>query len=373
MKRARMIYADSEKNADILYASKFLAPDAFVFLEVGGRKVLLLSDLEIDRGRREAEVDEVASYSELERAVRGKRKRAVTSGEVIARFLAMREVEEVEVPWDFPLGLAAELRECGVGIIGRKGAFWPEREIKREDEVKKIERACRIAEIGMGRGMEVLKAAKVRRDGVLVWGSGVLTAERLRGEMEVALVRAGGEADGNTIVACGEQACDPHERGRGELRAGELLILDIFPRDVGTKYFGDLTRTVVKGRASEEARRLWEICLRGQEMALSGVRVGVEGSKLQRGVQDFFAREGYPKEIYGGRWRGFFHGLGHGLGLEVHEAPRVAGTKFREGHVVTIEPGIYWPGTGGVRHEDVVWVQADGNCLLTKFPKVLEV
>ncbi|HRJ73253.1 MAG TPA: Xaa-Pro peptidase family protein, partial [Terrimicrobiaceae bacterium] len=186
-------------------------------------------------------------------------------------------------------------------------------------------------------------------------------------------VRAGGEARGDTIVACGDLACDPHERGRGALFAHQLIILDMFPRAARTGYFGDMTRTVLRGQANDAQRRLWETCLKGQEMALAGMKPGGSGKAVHESVKAFFTECGYPTEIRDGRWQGFFHGTGHGLGLEIHESPRFALTTFRPGQILTVEPGIYLPGVGGVRHEDVALVTGKGPRVLSDFPKQLEI
>ena len=224
----------------------------------------------------------------------------------------------------------------------------------------------------MARGHEVLKASKARKGGTLFWRGRILSAEVLRVEMELAVVRAGGEARGDTIVACGEMACDPHERGKGPLLADQLIILDIFPRDSRSGYFGDLTRTVVRGKASEAQKRIWETCLVGQQRVLQALRPGLKGREIHEDTKAFFAESGYPTTIRNGRWSGFFHGTGHGLGLEIHEEPRFAAATFRSGQVFTVEPGIYWPGVGGVRHEDVVVITDRGHQLISNFPKQLE-
>ena len=357
----------------MLYATHFRAPDAFVFIEAKGRKAILLSDLEVDRGRREARVDDVVSYSELEKSVQGAKKRKPSYTKVVAAFLKSCDAKQASVPADFPLGLARGLRKEKIRVRPAKGSFFPEREIKTAQEIKAIEAALRIAEAGLARGLEVLRAATIRKDGKLQWARRVLTAELLRMEMEIAVVRAGGEARGDTIVACGEQACDPHERGHGALQAHQLLILDIFPRDARSGYFGDMTRTVVRGKASEAQRKIWDTCLEGQKRAFQAMKPGGSGRETHEGIKAFFAESGYPTEIKDGRWQGFFHGTGHGLGLEIHEPPRFALTDFRPGQVLTVEPGIYIPGLGGVRHEDVAVITAKGCRVLSNFPKELEI
>jgi Xaa-Pro aminopeptidase len=224
----------------------------------------------------------------------------------------------------------------------------------------------------MSRGLEVLKASRPGKKGILAWSNRPLTAERLRAEIDSAILHAGG-LPANTIVAGGEQACDPHERGHGALRANSLIILDIFPRDARSGYYGDLTRTVVRGRATDAQRRLWELVKRGQSWALRQIKAGARGERIEKGVKELFKKEGFPTEQHEGRWRGMFHGLGHGLGLEIHEHLRISQTVFKTGHVFTVEPGLYWPGLGGARHEDVIAVTRDGYELLSRFPKQLEV
>jgi Xaa-Pro aminopeptidase len=373
VKRAKLIIASSEASADLLYATKFRAPDDFVFVEAKGKKALLLSDLEVDRGRREAQVDEVAAYSELEKEVQGTKKKKPSFVKVVAAFLKKRGARSVVVPSDFPLGYARRLTKENIRVRPARNAFYPERQIKTGPEIAALEAALRITEAGLARGIEILKAAAIRKDGRLSWNKRVLTAETLRQEIEVAIVRAGGQARGDTIVACGDQACDPHERGCGPLLAHQLIILDIFPRDARSGYFGDMTRTVVRGKASEAQRHLWATCLEGQRRALEAMKPGAPGQEIHESIKSFFAENGYPTEIRDGRWQGFFHGTGHGLGLEIHETPRFSAAKFQPGQVITVEPGIYIPGLGGVRHEDVALVTDDGIRVLSNFPKPLEI
>lgn len=362
----------SEHCADMLYASGFRAPDPFIFVEADGKRYLLLSDLEVDRGRQEARVDKVVSYSEFEKAITG-RKKAPSYAKVVAEFVKACGGKRVTVSPDFSIGLFRALKKQNLRLRPAKGALFAEREFKTAEEVKKLSAALRVAEAGLARAMEVLKAATIRKDGKLHWSKRALTSETLRSEMDIAVVRAGGEARGDTIVACGDEACDPHARGNGPLLANSLIILDIFPRSLKSGYFGDITRTVVRGQASPEQKRLWEVCLAGQEKALKAMVPGVKGAELQKGIREYFAEQGYPTEQHEGRWRGFFHGLGHGLGLEIHEAPRIGGTVLTPGQVITVEPGIYWPGVGGVRHEDVVVMTKTGHKLLSQFPKSLEI
>lgn len=376
----RLLIAAPEHNADILYATRFFAPDAFLLLIQGGRSVAMLSDLEIDRARQQAQgIDEFVSLSKF---VEEHKAHFGTDGKrlmppypkIVAHFLHLRRVRRAEVPADFPLGLAETLRKAGVTLKPvTKGHFWPDRERKTPEELDHLRRALKITAAGMARAVEVLGAADAGKGNALRWADAPLTSERLRAEIDSAVLRAGG-LPANTIVAGGEQACDPHERGHGPLRAGELIILDIFPRDARTGYWGDMTRTVVKGTATDAQRKLFATVLAGQKRALDGLRAGADGVELHQGVKKFFTDQGFPTEQREGRHVGFFHGTGHGLGLELHEAPRYNHTKkFVPGQVFTVEPGLYYPGLGGVRIEDVAAVSEDGPAqVLSRFEKRLE-
>jgi Xaa-Pro aminopeptidase len=176
-----------------------------------------------------------------------------------------------------------------------------------------------------------------------------------------------------TIVAGGDQGCDPHERGFGPLYADSLIILDVFPRDAKTGYFGDMTRTVLRGRASEAQRKLWETVKAGQALALRRIKAGVDGMTIHKAIQELFTSRGFPTEIRKGRRVGFFHGTGHGLGLEIHEHPRLQKVTLKDRQVLTVEPGLYYPGLGGARLEDVVLVTKTGCKILSRFPKQLEI
>ena len=367
----KLIVAQSDIDADMLYATKFWAGDPFIFLQQNGKRTIVLTDLEMGRGRKTAKVDEFASFNQLEREVQGSSPKAPSFEKVLAHFLRKRGVKSAMVPANFPLGYARELAKDNVELSMADGLFWPAREAKTDEELKLIGRALRITEAGMKRAMDVLKASKPKGK-KLMWSGKPLTSELLRAEIDTTILRAGGVAM-NTICAGGDQACDPHERGHGPLYANSLIILDIFPRDAKTGYWGDMTRTVIRGRASERQRKLWQTVKDGQEFALGEIKAGVDGMKIHKAIQALFKKRGYPTEVRKGVNVGFFHGTGHGLGLEIHEYPRLQKVVLKERQVVTVEPGLYYPGLGGVRIEDVVVVTKEGCKILSKFPKQLEI
>ena len=369
---ARLIVAPSDTDADMLYATRIFIGDPFIFLQQKGKRILVLSDLEIDRAKKNAKADEFVMFNQLEREVQGKAKKAPPYEKVLAHFLTKRGVKRALVPANFPLGFANEIKRNGIALETSNGLFWPAREKKTAEEIRLLERALRMTETGMKRGMEILKTSKLGTGKKLKWSGKTLTSEILRAEIDSAILRAGGVPT-NTIVAGGDQACDPHERGFGPLRADSLIILDIFPRDGKTGYWGDMTRTVVRGRASEQQRKLWEAVKAGQTLALKRIKAGVDGMSIHQAITELFERRGFPTEVRNGRRVGFFHGTGHGLGLEIHEYPRLQKVVLKAGQCLTVEPGLYYPGIGGARIEDVVIVEKNGCRILSKFPKQLEI
>jgi Xaa-Pro aminopeptidase len=370
---ARLLYAASETEADILYPTGFFAPDPFLFIQKGGRRVLVMSDLEMDRARAQARVDEVRSWSALARAEEAAGRTATPAG-VIAR--AMRELglRRAEVPRSFPLGLAMDLDERGVRLDLRPDPFWPDREKKRPDEVRAIQASLRAAEAGLEAGLAALRATRVSRDGWLRRNGRRFTADDLRAAVNERIMSLGG-VPAHTICAPGDQAVDPHEEGHGPIRAHTPIVMDIFPRSERTGYFGDLTRTVVRGRASERLKEVYALVNEGVRLGHRRVKPGASGRAIHLEIQALFTARGYSTGMRDGRMQGFFHGTGHGLGLQIHEAPSISprGSTLRAGHVVTVEPGLYYLGLGGVRIEDVALVTATGSRNLTRVPKVLEI
>jgi Xaa-Pro aminopeptidase len=366
MRPVRLMYAASGHDADMLYATHFYADDAFLWWEARGQRHLALSPLEIDRAKPVARGQVHALAEFLPRDGRTNSTVALIAG--VAK--ACR-TKAFLVPEQFPAGLLEKLRAAGLKITVSQEPLFPERARKTKEEVAALEAALRVAEAGLRRGIDVLRASRANRRGFLAWGKSPLTSERLRAEMDSAVLHAGG-SPANTIVAGGEQGCDPHERGHGPLRANEAIVLDIFPRHARNYYFGDLTRTVVKGRASEGLRKQYATVQEGKRWVMGRMRAGADGPALQKELIARFTAAGFPTEQRDGRWVGMFHGVGHGLGLDLHETPRFAAGKLFAGLSITVEPGLYYPGVGGVRIEDVVIVGKTGVRNLTRFEEELE-
>ena len=369
------MFADSERDANMLYAARMLIPDPFVFLRIDGKSDVFLNDLEVARARRLASHCRIFRLSSYVRKLRKAGVQSPSTAQVIHLILQERGIKKTTVPFDFPFGLANELRDLKIKLRVCVGPCFAEREIKNTEQVKKVSASLMMAEVGLAEAIQVLKRAKIGKGGRLIHHHIPLTSEKLRSIIDTAIVQAGGRAC-NTIVACGRQGCEPHERGHGPLRANQPIILDVLPRSQKTGYFGDITRTVVRGRASERIRKIYSDVVRAQELVFAQIRHGRSGLAVHKSVEQFFRKEGYKSGNLDGRRVGFIHGAGHGLGLEIHEAPKISTTStdiLRSGHVVAIEPGLYYPGIGGVRIEDVALVTAKSPRNLTKFEKVLEV
>jgi Xaa-Pro aminopeptidase len=370
--RATLMIAASETDSNLYYATRFIAPDPFIFLEVKGRRLLVMSDLEMDRARSQASAAEVLSYSELERQAKAQGTAAPGSVDVIHLVLQRHGIKQLLVPGNFPFGHAVKLQTLGYQLETRREPFYESRAVKTPEEIRCIEEAQRATEAAVAVAHEALRAATIQRD--VLWLDGApLTSERIKKTINVTLMERECVAQ-HTIVAGGDQACDPHDEGSGPLPAHRSIIFDVFPRSATTRYFADMSRTVLRGTASAELKRLYQTVKDAQEEAITKVKAGADGTKIHQGICDRFEQAGYKTGLVNGRMQGYFHGTGHGVGLDIHEHPRISrnGSILQEGEVVTVEPGLYYPGLGAVRIEDMVLVTRDGCRNLTNYPKELE-
>lgn len=368
-----LMIAASEYDANLYYATKFIAPDPFIFVQLKGRKYLLMNDLEVDRAKLQAKVHTVISTTTLAKAYVKKHGKRPSYIGLIAEFLKSKKAKNILVPGNFPIEYADPLRELGFKLTVKGDPFYEERTIKSKEEVRAVEKALRHVETSIDLVVKMLRKATIKKGRVYYKGKPV-TSESIKQIINVSLMENG--CIGNhTIVACGKQAVDPHNEGSGPIYANESIIIDIFPRDTSTRYHGDFTRTLVKGKAKPKLKAMYDAVYEGQEIAFKELKPGVDASKVHTKIHRRFEELGFPTGMINGRMQGFFHGTGHGLGLDIHEQPRFGGVKeiMKEGHVVTVEPGLYYEGAGGVRLEDVVVITKTGNRNLTKYPKFLEI
>lgn len=372
--QAILLVSASEGDSNMLYAAGFFVPDPFIFFQHKQRKYAVMSDLEIDRAKKQASVDHVLSLSQYQRKLRKAGRPSPTMIDILDLLFRERGIRSVIVPANFSALLADLLRAKGFSVQIRRDPFFAEREIKNAQEVKNITESLRVAVLGLEAGIRALKRTKIGRDRYLYLNGSRLTSETLKTIVNTTIM-AQGWVPSHTIISSGNQCCDPHHEGRGPIKAHTSIIFDIFPRSQKTGYFGDLSRTVVRGRASEKLKEIYATVQAGQQIAYDRVRHGADGKEIHQQILALFEQKGFPTGRINGRMQGFFHGTGHGLGLDIHEPPRIAPVEaiLRKGHVVTVEPGLYYLGVGGVRLEDVVLVTEKGNRNLTDCPQFLEI
>ena len=287
-------------------------------------------------------------------------------GAALARMIANQVGGDILVPAAFPLSLARKLEEHAAVRID-DGTVAGMRAKKTSAELAAIRETQRVNEAALDLALAYLRKSKVER-GVLMWEGSPLTSDMLRQKVHVFFLEHGYTAH-DTIISCGEETAMPHRTGSGPLMADQPIVIDIFPRHEESGYFADMTRTVVRGEAEPAIRELYETVDGAQELGKSLIKPGVAGKDVHLAVVDYFADRGYATEK-----EGFIHSLGHGVGLDIHEQPSLgpSGEALEAGHVVTVEPGLYYAAIGGVRLEDMGVVTQQGFDCFTKYPKELE-
>jgi Xaa-Pro aminopeptidase len=363
----------AQDDANQLYLSGFTGPDPFLTLYVGGSVHLLVSGLEYGRATEEAAADTVERHADYDYEYGGREERY----DMFAAFIRDKGVESVSMPPRAPVGTADAMRDRGIDVVvDGDDALAEVRAVKTDDEIDAIREAQRANEAAMRAAESLLADADIAGEGddseagTLVYEGEPLTSERVAEEIEVTLLRQGCALD-ETIVAGGAQAADPHNRGSGPLRANEAIIVDIFPRSKATKYNGDMTRTFCVGEPSERLREWYDLTERAFEAALDAIEPGATGADVHAAACEVYEAAGEPTfRTDPDTETGFIHSTGHGIGLDVHELPRLAsgGGELEPGHVITVEPGLYDPAVGGVRIEDLVVVTEDGYENLTDYP-----
>lgn len=370
---ALMMYAASEHDSNLYYAVKFSVPDPFPYFRIGGKDIILMSDLELGRAQKQARVHEVLSYSDVQLKAKKAGVERPGVADVTATFLKSKGVKDIRVPDNFNLGLADALRQRGIRVESKPDPFFEERVYKSAEEVRMITTSLRHTEAAIHKLEDLLRRSKIVGKKIRYQGQWV-TSELLKKVLNVSMME-NNCVGSHTIVASGNQGCDPHNEGTGTVWANQSLIVDVFPRSGDTFYYADITRTFVKGKASPELKRQYEAVKVAQEKGISMVKPGVNGRSIHQAIQREMEGRGYPTERRKGTMVGFFHGTGHGLGLDVHEPPRVNASEhmLKKGEVITVEPGLYYPGVGAVRIEDLLVVTQAGHQNLTVYPKKLEI
>lgn len=361
---AFVMYASS-RDADMRYLTQFVTSDPFVYFKKANENgVIIVSQMETGRASRES------TASIITRTQAGLPDILKTEKDpwmATAKMIAGQVGKKVLVPPNFPVALAQALGEFCTVVVDC-GTVASIRETKSRDEIKAMKHVQKMTETAMGVAVSLIRCSTVKK-GILHSDGKPLTSEMIKFAMHSHLLKYGCTAV-DTIVSCGEDTSVPHMTGTGPLHADEPIVIDLFPCEEKTGYYADMTRTVVKGEPSPEIREMYTALREAKQLGISQVKAGVSGSEIYQSVVDFFKEHGYESDT-----RGFVHNLGHGVGLQVHELPTVgpAGKELKAGSVITIEPGLYYPGIGGVRLEDIGEVTTKGFSKFTKFPEDLVV
>jgi Xaa-Pro aminopeptidase len=361
---AYVMYASS-RDADMRYLTHFITSDPFVFFKKPGKRgVIIVSQMEIGRASREATA---AVMTRTQAGLPDILKTETNPYRATAKMIAGQVGKKILVPPDFPIALANSLSEYCT-ILVDKGTVRSMRAKKSKNEVIALKNVQKATENAMGLAISLIKKSSVKK-GILHVDKKPLTSEYIKFSMHRLLLQHGCAAV-DTIVSCGEETAIPHLTGTGPLQSGEPIVIDLFPVDERTGYYADMTRTVVKGEPSPEITEMYTTLYEAKRLGISQVKAGVSGAEIHRVVVDFFKDHGYESNS-----RGFMHNLGHGVGLQVHELPTVgpAGKELASGNVITIEPGLYYPGIGGVRLEDMGVVTKTKFENFTVFPEELSV
>jgi Xaa-Pro aminopeptidase len=368
-----LIYADTVRSPELRHEIPVGIGDPFLYAEVNGTRHVLTNVLERKKIEELGKIEThfPTDYGVDDLIAEGGKPEAIMK-EIALRACRDFGVEAARVPYWFPVDLADFLRSNGIDLRPDKEFFDERRRSKSGAEVEGIRRAQRAAETGMAAARDMLRAAG--SNGTLVLDGEPLTCERIKLAIGQAFTDLDCTAD-DFIVARGPQGADGHDAGSGPISAGEAVVIDLWPKDRESACFADMTRTFVVGEPDQEIVEWQRLCKEALDRTLEAVRPGVRGRDIYDISCEIFEEHGFltqrTKESGKPLDEGFFHSLGHGVGLEVHEAPYLGLLGEMElvpGDVVTLEPGLYRQGFGGVRLEDLVLVTEDGAENLTKFP-----
>jgi len=369
-----LVYADSLRSPEMRHEVPIAVPDPFLYAERDGKGSVVASSFELGRINEVAPHLEVLPLEEfgLDELYAQGLSRDEIELEVILRAARRFGLERASVPSTFPLEVADHLRANGIEVKADRELFIGRRRVKNEAELAGIRRAQRAAEGAMQAARELLRAAEPQNGGLVVDGV-PLTCERLKLAVEQVFTEHGVFAD-EFIVSHGAQTAIGHDMGSGPIAPNEPICLDLFPRDRESGCYADMTRTFVVGEPSDELREYHKLCREALDRAVAAVKPGIPGKDLNRLACDIFEEHGFPtllsKQPGEVLKDGFYHSLGHGVGLEVHEEPALGRGpgELIAGDVIAVEPGLYRNGYGGCRLEDLVRVTEDGAEILTDYP-----
>ena len=369
-------------NSALYHRIRFLVGDPVAYVQLpaadGKRKsILILRDIEMDRARRFARADEVACPGDFTPANGLSGDRETATAQAAAECLRRAGVTRVVADRTLPLIFAEVVRQSGIGVQCDMTIGVADRRCKDHEEIEPVRQAQQATEQIIERTCRLIARAEARRDGVLLHEGRPLTSERIRAMINHWFIDLG-YVNPPSIVAGGPIGADCHDLGHGELRTGEPVIVDVFPRNETTRYYGDCTRSVVHGDVPDEVRHMHAAVCDAKRCGMAAARAGVMGEDVHKATIAAVLKHGYktglPPADAPDDYCAMTHGTGHGVGLECHEPPVLdfKGPELLEGELVTIEPGLYRRGVGGVRVEDIVLIHADRCETLNKLAEGLD-
>jgi Xaa-Pro aminopeptidase len=358
-------------NSDIYYVTKFLSSDEFVYLQtVAGKEILFISEMEKGRAKIESRIPTITTTQDFgyREKIKEKKDMYIAYAACISELLLGEGVNKIAVPYDFPVFHSNYFEKSGFSIVPVKSPFKKIRSLKKPEEIESIKYAQMAGEKAMKAAIVLIAKAEERKGNLYHEGQ-ILTGSKVKAVIDHTLLDFGCEAEG-IIVSCGRDTVNPHGTTDGPLWANAPIILDIFPRSKRERYFADMTRTVLHGVASKELNEMYKAVIAAQENGLEMIKPGISTADVHNTVCDTFEKKGYDTYRSGSKV-GFIHSTGHGVGLDVHELPTVGenGYILEKGNLITIEPGLYYPQTGGIRLEDMVLVTENGYENLTGLEK----
>lgn len=366
---ARIAAGIPESNSSLFWRIRFLVGDPVALIELptpkGPESVLILRDIEMDRARQFARADRVACPADYAPAGGLSGDRETATAQAAAECLRRAQVTRVVGDRTLPLIFADFARQAGITVECDPAQWVLERRQKTAEEIAHLREAQRTTGQVVQMACEMIASAEARRDGVLLREGTPLTSERVRAAVDHWLLDRG-FSNPLAIIAGGPAAADCHFMGAGELRTGEPVIVDVFPRNCQTRYYGDTTRTVVHGDIPDEVKRMHAAVRAAKAAAESTIAAGVSGEAVHLATIEAIKQAGYafglPTDQMPQSYCALTHGTGHGVGLDVHEPPLldIKGPALLVGEVVTVEPGLYRRDLGGVRIEDMVVVTEHG-------------
>ena len=362
MTNTEVIYSNSSTaQNDVKYLTGFDAPDPVVFINTPAEKLLLVPVMEKGRAINETYKNvNVLSYSDINMS--SKIRPSISN--YILEILKNRKIKKIKIDKDFPVEIYKALNKA-VLIDVAELSVKKNRRKKSTNEIKALNYCQKITSNAMRLAIKMIEKSTIDNDGSLVLNKKKLSSEMVKIEVQKYLLDHSFFGP-DIIIACGSQSADPHERGHGKLFANVPIVIDIFPRHEKTKYWGDMTRTICKGAPSNKLMKMYKAVKDAQKKAINSIKEGVYGSDIHKDIVECFNQAGFKTCTSNEVPSGFIHGTGHGVGLDIHEQPRVNSSKIKlmEGDVITIEPGLYYPELGGIRIEDLVVVEKNGCSVL---------